>query len=83
MSILSMFKPKAAAAKEEDNVDSLQVASTTAKNPRDLFPNLDKELETLLELELTTMHYEWVKALKDEFTKPYFIKACSQGSNED
>lgn len=69
-SLLSMFKPKVVVEKD---VQALGVKTSTRK-PIDLFPDMDDAMKELLDLELTTMQYDWFKALKPEFTKPYFIQ---------
>ncbi|KAI8388182.1 uracil-DNA glycosylase-like protein [Radiomyces spectabilis] len=76
-SLLSMFKPVATAEKpssvsseKTENTDTL----TVARNPEDLFRKLDPELRSLLDLEINTLQYEWLKALKPELTKPYFLQ---------
>ncbi|GAA5817761.1 hypothetical protein MFLAVUS_011314 [Mucor flavus] len=85
MSLLSMFKPVAApikpitTAKPTNQADvsdqSVSVTSTTInKNPRDLFKNVDEETLALLDLEIRTMNYEWLKVLAPELIKPYFLK---------
>ncbi|KAL1927475.1 hypothetical protein VTP01DRAFT_3712 [Rhizomucor pusillus] len=66
LSLTSMFAPVKKEKKPE--------AEESPKDARQLFKDLDNEIQTLLELEMATMHYEWVKALKTEFTKPYFLK---------
>lgn len=71
-----MFKPVAAPAKPESTanaIESLDV-STKKKDPRDLFKGVDEETLELLDLEIRTMHYEWLKVLAPELTKPYFLK---------
>lgn len=88
MSLLSMFKPVAAptkpvtTAKLTDQADvsdqSVSVTSTTiSKKPRDLFKNVDEETLALLDLEIRTMNYEWLKVLAPELLKPYFLKVKS------
>lgn len=79
MSLLSMFKPVAAPTKPITQADvSEQPASVTSttisKNPRDLFKNVDEETLELLDLEIRTMNYEWLKVLAPELLKPYFLK---------
>jgi hypothetical protein len=80
--LLSMFKPApkpASAAVTISSttltaVESLDVAAEdTKKDPRDLFKNCDKETLELLDLEIRTMNYEWLKVLAPELTKPYFL----------
>lgn len=74
--LLSMFKPVAAPAKPESTanaIESLDV-STKKRDPRDLFKGVDEETLELLDLEIRTMHYEWLKVLAPELTKPYFLK---------
>lgn len=68
-SLLSMFKPKVV----EKDVQALGV-KTSSRKPIDLLPDISDEMKELLDLELTTMQYDWFKALKPEFTKPYFIE---------
>jgi uracil-DNA glycosylase len=85
--LLSMFKPVAAAPlvtapvvaeKEgtatENYVESLNVPSSKTKDPETLFKNVDKETRELLDLEIRTMNYEWLKVLAPELVKPYFLK---------
>lgn len=68
-SLLSMFKPKVV----EKDVQALGV-KTSSRKPIDLLPDISDDMKELLDLELTTMQYDWFKALKPEFTKPYFIE---------
>lgn len=82
MSLLSMFKPTAAPSKPVTTItqadiegQSVSVTSTAVgKNPRDLFKNVDEETLELLDLEIRTMNYEWLKVLAPELLKPYFLK---------
>lgn len=75
LSLTSMFAPVKKEKKPE--------AEESPKDARQLFKDLDNEIQTLLELEMATMHYEWVKALKTEFTKPYFLKVRSLWSRNN
>lgn len=85
--LLSMFKPVAApvitapkvadssATTEEKALDvPVTTASAKQRNPKNLFKNVDPETLELLDLEITTMNYEWLKVLAPELTKPYFLK---------
>ncbi|GAN11140.1 uracil-DNA glycosylase [Mucor ambiguus] len=84
--LLSMFKPVVTAPvvtapKVTDGVENTaeasdEVAGTTAKkrDPKDLFKGASQETLELLDLEITTMNYEWLKVLAPEMTKPYFLK---------
>lgn len=75
--MLSMFKPVATAPKVADGVENKaedESAATKSKDPKDLFKGADKETLELLDLEITTMNYEWLKVLAPEMTKPYFLK---------
>ncbi|KAI9270753.1 uracil-DNA glycosylase-like protein [Phascolomyces articulosus] len=84
VSLLSMFKKVAPPATDKNDttknststVDSLQVASVSneKRDTKDLFSDLSDEMKATLDLELTTMHYDWAKVLKPELTKPYFIQ---------
>ncbi|KAI9318627.1 uracil-DNA glycosylase-like protein [Dichotomocladium elegans] len=67
-SLLSMFKPKVAPTNKGDDTTVAPLKS------KDLLADLSEEHKELLELEMTTMHPEWIKALKPEFTKAYFIQ---------
>ncbi|KAI7888388.1 uracil-DNA glycosylase-like protein [Mucor mucedo] len=73
--LTSMFKPVTAVPKSTTggvaHIESLQVAS---KDPRSLFKGVNEETLSLLELELNTMNYEWLKALAPELVKPSFLK---------
>ena len=86
-SLLTMFKPVAAPAKPEvDNttaVESLNVLSTKTRDPLDLFKGVDKETIELLDLEIKTMNYEWLKILAPELVKPYFLKVLPPSKNEN
>lgn len=73
VSLLSMFKPKETPA--SSTVDALQVTET--RDPAALFQNLDDEAKARLDLEIKTLRYEWLKVLKDELTKPYFLEASA------
>ncbi|KAF7722003.1 hypothetical protein EC973_003786 [Apophysomyces ossiformis] len=64
-SLLSMFKPLT--PKDTSN-------ETTPTSGTDLFKDIDKETLELLDLEIKTLRYEWLKALRPELTKPYFIQ---------
>lgn len=75
--LLSMFKPVPAPAKPistTNAVESLDVSITKKRDPRDLFKGVDEETLELLDLEIRTMNYEWLKVLAPELTKPYFLK---------
>lgn len=48
--------------------------NVSTKDPRDLFKGVSEETLALLDLELRTMNYEWLKVLAPELTKPYFLK---------
>lgn len=88
MTLLSMFKPvttapivRAPVVTEEEqhkanetHVEALNVPSTTMKDPEALFKNVDKETRELLDMEIRTMNYEWLKVLAPELVKPYFLK---------
>lgn len=72
--LLSMFKPIATIKKPVTanmEVESLKVPT---KDPRDLFKGASEETLELLDLELRTMNYEWLKVLAPELVKPYFLK---------
>lgn len=71
--LLSMFKPVATPAKPT-TVESVDVTTVKKRDPRDLFKNADKETLELLDLEIRTMNYEWLKVLAPELVKPYFLK---------
>ncbi|KAI8143861.1 uracil-DNA glycosylase-like protein [Fennellomyces sp. T-0311] len=73
LSLLSMFQVKTENKDTAKTVESLELAAPVTRDPRDLFPDISLEMSTLLDLELTTMHYDWLKVLKAEVTKPYFI----------
>lgn len=86
-SLLSMFKPvekttstaskttDTPTAESNDNaLDEHVDSSTKQRNPKDLFKNVDQETLDLLDLEINTMNYEWLKVLAPELTKPYFLK---------
>ncbi|ORZ21120.1 uracil-DNA glycosylase-like protein [Absidia repens] len=49
-------------------------SSFSIDDNKSLFEGLDDETKNLLFLEMTTMHYDWLKVLKPELTKPYFLK---------
>lgn len=75
--LLSMFKPVATAPKVADGAENKAEdvsATTQSKDPKDLFKGADQETLELLDLEITTMNYEWLKVLAPEMTKPYFLK---------
>ncbi|CAO0803609.1 unnamed protein product [Mucor circinelloides] len=75
--LLSMFKPVATAPKVADGAENKAEdvsAATKSKDPKDLFKGADQETLELLDLEITTMNYEWLKVLAPEMTKPYFLK---------
>ncbi|KAI8973318.1 uracil-DNA glycosylase-like protein [Mycotypha africana] len=84
--LLSMFKPVVAKSQtspgigsntEEGNVKSLDVPSAKKKKtPRELLgdKNINDETLKLLDLELKTLNYEWLKVLAPELVKPYFLK---------
>ncbi|ORZ01472.1 uracil-DNA glycosylase-like protein [Syncephalastrum racemosum] len=71
VSLLSMFKPKESTS-ASSTVDNLQVTET--RDPAALFKNLDDESKARLDLEIKNLRYEWLKVLKDELTKPYFLE---------
>lgn len=65
------------ASTAETTVNALDepiISSTKQRDPKDLFKNVDKETLDLLDLEINTMNYEWLKVLAPELTKPYFLK---------
>ncbi|KAI8643678.1 uracil-DNA glycosylase-like protein [Parasitella parasitica] len=79
--LLSMFKPVANASSTATgtNVEALRVSTGTGtgtkqKNPSDLFKNVDQETLDLLDLEITSLNYGWLKELAPELTKAYFLK---------
>ncbi|CEP12418.1 hypothetical protein [Parasitella parasitica] len=77
--LLSMFKPVAdtSSASTGTNVEALSVSTgtdTRQRDPKNLFKNVDQETLELLDLEITTLNYGWLKELAPELTKPYFIK---------
>lgn len=84
LTISSMFKPAAATKApvmtapqvvEGDSTSVEEVQDVNVKkDPKALFKNVDEETLELLDLELRTMNYEWLKVLASELTKPYFIK---------
>ncbi len=71
--LLSMFKPVAAPAKPA-TVESVDVTTVKKRDPLDLFKDVDPETLELLDLEIRTMNYEWLKVLAPELVKPYFLK---------
>ncbi|KAI8876703.1 uracil-DNA glycosylase [Backusella circina FSU 941] len=76
--LFTMFKPQAKAeplaTKAKDEASVAEEEAPVTKDPKALFKNADQETLALLELEMTTMNYEWLKVLAPELTKPYFIK---------
>ncbi|KAI9355262.1 uracil-DNA glycosylase-like protein [Pilaira anomala] len=80
MSLLSMFKPTEAPVKSTTKTETVNkeeepvTLTTVGKNPRDLFKNVSEETLELLDLEIRTMNYEWLKVLAPELIKPYFLK---------
>ncbi|ORX55002.1 uracil-DNA glycosylase [Hesseltinella vesiculosa] len=77
--LFSMFKPKAPAnettSKNENAVDTLSVSTNVSpESASDLFASESNENKALLELEITSMQYDWLKALRKEVTKPGFLK---------
>lgn len=74
-----MFKPVAAIKKpvntaEETTTLEVESLNVPTKDPRKLFKGASEETLELLELELQTMNYEWLKVLAPELVKPYFLK---------
>ncbi|KAI8086312.1 uracil-DNA glycosylase-like protein [Halteromyces radiatus] len=80
--LTSMFKPSTTTTKTVVTVTEKQMSTTFDQNLTEnntdlvakLFDGLDDETKNLLHLEMTTMHQEWLKVLRPELTKPYFIK---------
>jgi uracil-DNA glycosylase len=79
--LFSMFKPQAKvepvvteAKTTEGEPASTSTTALVTKDPKELFKNIDQDTLTLLDLEMTTMNYEWLKVLAPELTKPYFLK---------
>lgn len=77
--LLSMFKPVAVSKPtttttgESANAE-VESLAVPAKDPRKLFKGASEETLELLELELRTMNYEWLRALAPELVKPSFLK---------
>ncbi|KAI8378674.1 uracil-DNA glycosylase-like protein [Choanephora cucurbitarum] len=44
------------------------------RDPKALFKDVDEETLELLDLEIRTMNYDWLKVLAPELVKPYFLK---------
>ena len=83
LSLLSMFKKEPEKIDTAKAVESLEVvASTSTRDPRDLFPDLSLEQSLLLDLELTTMHYDWLKVLNTQLTQPYFVAVSVKQSTQ-
>lgn len=92
--LLSMFKPintkKATGdTKKEDNTttdtnneDTDIVTESSPELAREILSDLDDEKKQLLNLEMNTMHHEWLKVLKPELTKPYFLKVKEKNSKK-
>ncbi|KAI8063503.1 uracil-DNA glycosylase-like protein [Gongronella butleri] len=79
--IMSMFKPKVVVAEGNNNnkkqaiVEALAISSTPSPElAKALFTDEDDDVRQLLQLEINTMNYEWLKVLRKEVTKPTFLK---------
>jgi uracil-DNA glycosylase len=92
--LLSMFKPinappvVTAPVVTKDTTENpvgpppTAVPSNKKQDPEALFKDLDKETRELLDLEIRTMNYEWLKVLAPELVKPYFLKVSLKLDNK-
>ncbi|KAG0191423.1 uracil DNA glycosylase [Apophysomyces sp. BC1034] len=71
-SLLSMFKPLP--PKNDKPTETATSTAVAATSSVDLFKGVDKDTLALLDLEITTLRYEWLKVLRPELTKPYFVQ---------
>ncbi|KAI8336281.1 uracil-DNA glycosylase-like protein [Chlamydoabsidia padenii] len=81
--LFSMFKPKETTTAtvtektttvDKENANNDTDSSSSLDLAKSLFEDVDDETKNLLHLEITTMHYDWLRVLKPELTKAYFIK---------
>ncbi|KAI9478462.1 MAG: uracil-DNA glycosylase-like protein [Benjaminiella poitrasii] len=70
VSLLTMFKP--VSVKKDDSGD-LDAPDVKPEDRGALFKNVDADKIELLDLEIKTMNYEWLKVLAPELVKPYFL----------
>ncbi|KAI8077321.1 uracil-DNA glycosylase-like protein [Gilbertella persicaria] len=78
--LYSMFKPVPKPSSEVTSrvsgatTQQEETAEETNKDPKALFKGVDQETLELLDLEINTMNYGWLKVLAPELVKPYFLK---------
>ncbi|KAI9302945.1 uracil-DNA glycosylase-like protein [Cunninghamella echinulata] len=71
--LFSMFKPLNPKKADQEETEAA-VTESSPEEARQILSDLDDEKKELLNLEMTTMHHQWLKVLKPELTKPYFLK---------
>ncbi|KAI8380226.1 uracil-DNA glycosylase-like protein [Blakeslea trispora] len=70
-----MTAPQIVSEKDTEQENPLdEVEENEQKDPKKLFKNADKETLELLDLEMRTMNYNWLKVLAPELVKPNFLK---------